>query len=152
MNKPLIVTAAVVWVAMLALCGGGAGVAYWLTDEPAAPVERPSEPADKASVEPIRTILANATAQDKADLTAFYSDFADIVSEPGIETTGQIRSANQRTGRIMFEDKLKGKYPGLSQACSGVLEKALGLDDTKLDDAKRAAAVAALRSLAWACK
>lgn len=117
------------------------GVALWWG------ATRGNSPAPAPTPSGLGQLVANTT--DRAEMAAFYRDFADVIRrDTGILTTvGQFRTAHFNAVALVKQGTLKAKYPEVGQAISDRLAKDLGLDDQAIDAAKRAAIVAALEGL-----
>jgi len=120
--------------------------------ETTAKIDRPSESL-VASVAPIQTILAGQK-EDGRKIAAFYLSLANTIARDQskiIQTAADLREINRRAGLLMFQQtNIKGKYPTLTPAIEKVLADQVGLENTPLDDVRRAKAVEAFRAIAWA--
>lgn len=124
---------------------------------PEAPAEPPPSAEMQSLVRPVKTLLdtAQAPADDRNQLEVFYRAAADVIErEPArVKTTGQFREANKAAQELMFRRTgMAGKYAGLDRAVSEAIERAVGLENVSLDEAKRRKLVEVLRALAWAAK
>lgn len=119
------------------------------------PVHNAPQPApqpEPLSVE-MRAIVAEVEPYSVPELTAFFRDFADVIrrDETVIRTTGDIREAYIRAGKLAFQKTgLQDKTPGLGEKVDAALAKALGLSHVTLTPELRGRAVEILEALAWA--
>lgn len=97
--------------------------------------------------QPLAALVTNA--EHRAILSAFYRDFADVLSrdQDRVKTTGQFRTAHANAAHLLLQRTEYPKYPGLDQAVSDRIKGAIGLDDAPLDAPKRAALVACLTQI-----
>lgn len=88
-------------------------------------------------------------AGDRAKLSVFYHDFAEILNRDTsvVKTTGQFREAHKNALTLMLVGTSYPRYPGLDQAVSERIKTAIQLDDTTLDANKKAALVSVLNSI-----
>ena len=115
-----------------------------------------SELRDKCKF--VRDIFQASSSKDKKQdsrrLSDLYMDLATLVELDGdeevVKTTEEIKQANSLSG-AMLRMNIKGKYPGLSDACQLVISSQVGDDISPLDSELRKKAVDAFRALAWAC-
>lgn len=112
-------------------------------------------PTRTKPVEPAKTqvasVLAKATAADKARVNAFYTAVADVVErdQKVIATVGQFRKVHANSLDLAFKGTdLPGKYAGLDVAIEAELVQAVGKDDVALTPEKRAALIGALKKVA----
>jgi len=125
-----------------------------------APVPEPTpEPTPKPSpvvLEPsdeMKELVSKVEQVEDKELVGFYLAFADLVSRDSevIQTTGQIRTAHSRAGRLAFQKTgIQGKYPGLAEAIDEALMKSIGKKNQNLTDELRAKAVETFKAIAWA--
>lgn len=117
-------------VAIKVLGGGGQPV-------PVAPV--PSQP--------LASLVTDA--EHRAVLSAFYRDFADVLSRDSsvVTTTGQFYVAHPKSLTLLLQQTGYPRYAGLDQAIDARLQAAIKLDDAPLTGDKRAALVACLTQI-----
>jgi hypothetical protein len=103
-------------------------------------------------VAPVKALAPTIIAADKVALASFYTNFANIVvPNTGVaKSTEGIRNAHIVMSQESFQGRLKGKYPGLSEAVNKAIADALGLARRDLDDALRKRASETFQALAWA--
>lgn len=121
----------------------GIGVIAWKAMQP------PPAPVVPGPVSNLKAIVTDAG--DRAVLSGFYADFADVLKRDTatVTTTGAFRAwhikavdlLNQQTNRY-------GKYPALRQAVSDRIVAAIGLNDGAMDAATRAKLVDTLAGIA----
>lgn len=118
-------------VVVVKVLGGG--------NQPTPVVPVPSQPL--ASLVP--------KAEQRATLSAFYRDFADVLTRDAstVKTTGQFRTAHSLAAALLLQQTGYTRNPGLDQAVSDRIKAAIGLDDAPLDATKRAALVACLTAI-----
>ena len=77
-------------------------------------------------------------AQDRAVLSAFYRDFADVVARDSTPmTNGLFEVWHTKSAEMLLQGTpLFAKYTGLGQAVAGKLAAGIGDQDTTLDRAK----------------
>lgn len=118
-------------------------------------VLREPNPGLQAKVAPLSGVVSK---EDAAELSGFYSAFADVLEDDGKATPpgspvvlscGELRSAHSRSGRLMFATKLKGKYPTLPTLIDEQIKDAIGDKDVPLSQDMRSALVGRLRAIAW---
>jgi hypothetical protein len=98
-------------------------------------------------------LVTNVIPFKDLELSEFYTEFADVVRRDSeiIRTTGHIRQAHIRAGKLMFQ-KRRVSTPDLAAAIDEAFEKAIGLEDVALTDEKRREVILLLEALAWALK
>ena len=103
----------------------------------------------------ITASLVNGSEDRSVDgyrLASLYNDMATLIAIDGdvIQNTATIREANILAAKLLKID-LKGKYPGLSEACDILVKKTVTEDAVNLDVELRQKAVNAFKALAWGC-
>lgn len=110
---------------------------------------RPDTP-DGIDLHPAVSTIADIS---DPDLSAFYAAFADVLERDHeiVQTTGQLRTAYMRAGRLAFQQTgTKGRHPLLADEIDAILAESLGLDDVPLTEERREKAVACFRAIAQA--
>lgn len=133
--------------------------------EPAPAPEPTPEPVPEPIPEPgpvilepseeMKSFVSKIEQVEDEELVEFYLAFSDLVSRDSevIGSTGHIRTAHSRAGRLMFQQTgMKGKYPGLAVAIDEALMAALGKEDQKLTPELRRKAADIFTAIAWACQ
>lgn len=91
---------------------------------------------------------------DGIKLSNLYSDLAKLISLEDtneiLKSTIEIREANKLAG-LLYDLRLKDKYPDLSQAANTLVVKYIGDDNVVLDNELRKRAVDVFNALSWAC-
>ena len=101
----------------------------------------------------MRAIVIEIEPFSVPELVSFYRDVADLIrrDETVIRTTGDIREAYTRAGRLAFQKTgLQDKTAGLGEKVDAALAKALGLPNVTLTPELRERAVAIFMALAEA--
>ena len=138
------------------LCGCLPPASEQVEDAPEVSIPVPN-PDIQESVYGISMALSGARA-DALEVAGLYQALADVLEDDGnsqeqlTSTTGEFRSAHVRAGRLCFQQKLKGKYPGLPVQIDEHIAKAIGSLDVPLTPEFRAKLVTALREIAWAAE
>jgi hypothetical protein len=91
--------------------------------------------------------------QDGYRLAQLYNDMSKLISlddKPIIKTTETIKEANVLAAQLLRID-LRGKYPGLAEACDKLVKEHVSGDSVALDKALRNKSVEAFQALAWGC-
>lgn len=107
-------------------------------------------PADvAAAVAPVRSIVAQMSAGDRATWSAFCAACARgiAMSDSPIKNVAQVREMVVAGGALLSEGVAFGP-PGLGAASSAFLKSQLGDDPVALDAAKRQQAVVAFTAMA----
>ncbi len=85
----------------------------------------------------------------------FYNEFAKltVANEEAVKSTAQIREANAKCGKILFEGNIvAGKdYPGLREAIEASVVETIGKQNAPLTPETRAKAVKIFEAIGWAC-
>tara|TARA_R110000824_G_scaffold396952_2_gene599166 strand:- start:2245 stop:2712 length:468 start_codon:yes stop_codon:yes gene_type:complete len=132
---------------------GCVGVGYVVYNSSELPAVAYQAPVIESPLSRISSILKDHP-EDAARLSALYLALSDILSRDDsiVKTTGQIREAHSRSGRLLFQKtSMRGKYVGLSEAVDEFLIQSLGSDDVILTLDIRSAAVSAFTDLSTAC-
>jgi hypothetical protein len=132
---------------------GCVGVKFAVHTSPESPAFAYQALADESSLSRISSILKEHP-EDAARLAELYSALSDVLSRDDsiVKTTGQIREAHSRSGRLLFQKtSMKGKHEGLPEAVDEFLAQSLGSDDVILTPELRSAAVSAFADLSKAC-
>lgn len=123
------------------------------------PVPNTPHPAPPPVPEPtpieteMKALVAEVEPFSVPELVPFYRDFADILrrDETIVRTTGDIREAYTRAGRLAFQRTgLQDRTAGLGEKVDSALAKAIGLQNVSLTPELRERAVAAFEAIAWA--
>lgn len=110
----------------------------------------------KELVSDIQPLLSKITPGDRAYLRDLYLAVGTVLerdamnAEPVISTTGKFREMHQKTLELAIDRKDIGRVPGLGQAIDKTFERAAGLEESRVDDEKRAQLIAGCTALAWA--
>lgn len=146
------------WVMII----GGIVFAAWLFNQSPSqskpdrePDNAPSRPAVSDSVRALKQVAAAGERATVAKLSALYSDFAEVLSrvEPGSLQSSQLRTWLIKSDTYLIRGtNMVGAVPGFGAAKDKIIADALGMEDRPLTDKDIAAAVAACRSIAEACK
>lgn len=91
--------------------------------------------------------------QDGYRLAQLYNDMSKLISlddKPIIKTTETIKEANVLAAQLLRID-LRGKYPGLAEACDKLVKEHVSGDSVVLDKELRNKSVEAFQALAWGC-
>lgn len=123
----------------------------------AVPVAPESAEAANLAAKVKAALVGPAAKQDAVKLSALYAGLADALEFDGKLTTPQIKTTDhvkrlQDVARVYALDgaTFAEKYPAMIQIVGDTLKAAVGDDVAPLDNAARAKAVAAYRSLAQA--
>lgn len=94
-------------------------------------------------------------------LADFYLSFADVIERDGnngsgvpvIKTTGQLRTAYMRGGRLAIQaTETPDKYPGLAEKIDEIIADWIGLEDVPLTTERRREVVECFRAVSHALK
>lgn len=109
--------------------------------------------APPKAISPLAAFLVGQRT-DALRLAAFYRAFAEVLDRERdlIRDTSQLRQAHGRAGKLLFEQELAGKYPGLAAAIDRLLQARLGLEVRSLTPEVRSQAVAAFSEIAASCE
>lgn len=132
---------------------GCVGVEIAVHDSTELPAIAYQAPVDNSPLSRVSNILKDHP-EDAEKLSALYSALSDVLGRDDsiVKTTGQIREAHSRSGRLLFQKTpMKGKHEGLSDAIDEFLVQSLGSDDVILTPDLRSAAVSAFKDLSEAC-
>lgn len=124
-----------------ALIGAVAFLGAKQYQKPAVPTPAVVVPAGNGSLAKL------VDADSAAKLTAFYAAFADVVVAGGCQTTGDFREAQQHAATALQATISATGWAAVNQTVSDRINTAVGPEDVNLDPAKRAALVAALRTI-----
>lgn len=112
----------------------------------------PPQPTTPLAVE-MKALAIEIEPVSLPELAVFYRDFADVVRRDAeskiIRTTGDLREAHSRAGRLAFQKTgMQEKTPGLGDKIDSVLAKGIGLPNVALTPPLRERAVAVFDALA----
>lgn len=118
-------------------------------------VDPPQDKELKTLAENVRDCLKNGDSDRSKDgvrLASMYNDMSILISidEDIIKNTSAITQANVMTARLL-KINLKGKYPGLAEACDTLLMNHVSDKSVVLDENLRQKSVEAFQALAWGC-
>jgi hypothetical protein len=123
---------------------------------PSVEILEPNDPTLKEDALKVAEIISSGTDKkvDGVALSELYTDIALLISldedNTVVKTTSEIREVNSVAGSLM-NLKLKGKYPGLTEAAETLVSNVLGKDISSLNQENRKKAVDAFNALAWGC-
>lgn len=120
-----------------------------------ADITEPESEELKVLASAVTATLKNGSADRVVDgyrLASLYSDMAILIAldDNVIQNTTAIKEANVLAAKLLKID-LKGKYPGLAEACDILVKKTVTTDAVNLDVELRQKAVIAFKALAWGC-
>lgn len=107
-------------------------------------------------VQDLKPLLPKMTLADRHYLRDIYTAMAIVLDRdarndpPSIDTTGRFAKMHSMTLGLAIDLEKVGKTPGLGEAIDKSFERAAGLDDTRIDEAKRKQLTDACRAIAWA--
>jgi len=118
-------------------------------------IDAPQDEELKALAENVRDALKSGDddrSEDGVRLASLYQDMSILIGldEDVIKSTGAIAEANSMSARLLKID-LRGKYPGLSEACNKLLMTHISDKSVVIDSTLREKAVEAFQALAWGC-
>jgi len=119
-------------------------------------VDPPVSEGLKSMAETIAQCLQDGSSDRSVDgnkLARLYYDMSILIeldSDSVINSTGAIRQANVLAAKLLQID-LKGKYPGLSEACDALVKENVSENSVPLNTTLRLKAVNAFRALSWGC-
>jgi len=130
--------------------GGGGSVAVAGEVFP----DKPTDPTISASAQNVIGLLKSVSPEDKLKLARLWREQGKIVLLDSniLKTTADVRNGNDIAGRLLFEQTLKGKYPGLAKSLSDEFKRLLGDDAKPLDGTSRNTVAAAFNGLSWAAR
>ena len=117
----------------------------------------PSDPVLKEKADLVIKALFSGHGNRKVDaarLSGLYNDLAYLIELDGenevVKNTDEIRQANAIAG-VMARMDMKGKYPNLAKATTGVVVAGIGDENIVLSKELRQKAIDSFRALSWAC-
>ena len=119
-------------------------------------VDAPVSEDLKSMAETVAQCLQDGSSDRSIDgnkLARLYHDMSILIeldSDSVINSTAAIRQANVLAAKLLQID-LKGKYPGLSEACDNLVKENVSENSVPLNPTLRSKAVNAFRALAWGC-
>lgn len=145
------------WMVAAAVLFFSFGGNYYLPKPTAVEVDSfPLPEGARPWVEDLKPLLPKMTPADRLYLRDIYAAMAVILDRdaqndsPSIDTTGRFAKMHSTTLGLAIDLEKVGKTPGLGEAIDKSFERAAGLDDTRIDDAKRKQLTDACRAIAWA--
>ena len=141
------------FIGIAALGVSGATGVVLTTPETQITVEAPVVSSDSPDLSRVSELLSKHP-EDAIALSELYAAIADVIERDGsvIKTLGQIREANSRSGKLLFQKTgIQGKYDGLPEAVDSFLVSKLGVEDVLLSPDLRKNAVESFRELSRAC-
>lgn len=118
-------------------------------------IDAPQDEELKTLAEGVRDALKSGDSDRSADgvrLANLYRDMSILIEldEDIIKSTGAITEANVMSAKLLKID-LRGKYPGLAEACDKLLMAHVSDKSVVMDSKLREKAVEAFQALAWGC-
>lgn len=118
-------------------------------------IDAPQDEELKTLAEVVRDALKGGDSDRSTDgvrLANLYRDMSILIEldEDIIKSTGAITEANVMSAKLLKID-LRGKYPGLAEACDKLLMTHISDKSVVMDSKLREKAVEAFQALAWGC-